>query len=246
MNEEILLLIKLLLAHLIGDFVFQTKNMAQSKSFGSGLLYLHVLIIFGLTWAFSFSWKLALVIASTHLLIDLAKSRLDAKRKLNKLYLFVGDQVFHALSIVIAWYFMNAPVASSQMIERFNGITNNYFYLLLFLGYLIVTTPTSYFIEKYLASREEKKNKVENAKQSAFNEGGKMIGILERILVLTLVLLNQYEAIGFLIAGKSILRFANSNEEIKSEVVLIGTLLSFVIAMAIGVMIKYAVGLSLV
>lgn len=70
------------------------------------------------------------------------------------------------------------------------------------------------------------KDELENA--------GKLIGTLERILVLTLVILNQYEAIGFLIAAKSILRY-KENDTTKTEYVLIGTMASFAIAMFLGI-----------
>ena len=53
---------------------------------------------------------------------------------------------------------------------------------------------------------------------------------------LLFVVMSQYEAIGFLIAAKSILRFneASSGSE-KSEYVLTGTLLSLAIALALGI-----------
>jgi hypothetical protein len=52
--------------------------------------------------------------------------------------------------------------------------------------------------------------------------------------VLTFILLNQFEAVGFLLAAKSILRFKEA-ETLKSEYVLIGTMLSFAIAIAFGI-----------
>jgi len=64
-----------------------------------------------------------------------------------------------------------------------------------------------------------------------------LIGIIERFLVLTFVILNQFEAVGFLIAAKSILRFKDDNT-IKTEYVLIGTMLSFGIAIALGIIIN--------
>ena len=65
---------------------------------------------------------------------------------------------------------------------------------------------------------------------------GELIGWLERGLMLLFVVMSQYEAIGFLIAAKSILRFneASSGSE-KSEYVLTGTLLSLTISMCLGI-----------
>jgi hypothetical protein len=49
------------------------------------------------------------------------------------------------------------------------------------------------------------------------------------------ILINQFEAVGFLIAAKSILRF-RKDSVYKTEYVLIGTLLSFGIAVAFGIL----------
>jgi len=51
---------------------------------------------------------------------------------------------------------------------------------------------------------------------------------------MVLVMLQQYTAIGFIIAAKSILRY-NESKTGKTEYVLIGTLLSFSFALIIGI-----------
>lgn len=51
-------------------------------------------------------------------------------------------------------------------------------------------------------------------------------------------MLGEYEAIGFLIAAKSILRFKETDTA-RTEYVLIGTLLSFGVAIMCGVVIEY-------
>ena len=54
-------------------------------------------------------------------------------------------------------------------------------------------------------------------------------GELERFLVYVLILVNQFEAIGFLIAAKSILRFGELKEDRRdAEYVIIGTMWSLV------------------
>lgn len=63
---------------------------------------------------------------------------------------------------------------------------------------------------------------------------GALIGDLERILTLVFVILGKYEAVGFLIAAKSILRFRDTHTA-KTEYVLAGTFLSFGIAILCGI-----------
>ncbi|MCG6189305.1 hypothetical protein [Maribellus maritimus] len=65
-----------------------------------------------------------------------------------------------------------------------------------------------------------------------------MIGIVERFLALALIIMGQYQAVGLIIAAKSILRFKGVQ---KSEYVLIGTLLSFGIAAFSGILVNMIV-----
>ncbi len=75
-------------------------------------------------------------------------------------------------------------------------------------------------------------------KSSGFNAGS-LIGDIERWLILVFVLLQRYDAIGLLIAAKSIIRFGD-RETTKTEYVLAGTLMSIFIAVLAGVMVTMA------
>jgi len=60
---------------------------------------------------------------------------------------------------------------------------------------------------------------------------GRVIGLLERIFVFFFILLNQYTAIGFIIAAKGIVRYPDFGKKSFNEYILIGTLLSVLFAM---------------
>jgi hypothetical protein len=64
------------------------------------------------------------------------------------------------------------------------------------------------------------------------------------MVILTLVLLGQYEAIGFLITGKSIIRFADTNPKLRSEYVLVGTMMSYALAILMGVFVNYMLSIK--
>ena len=81
------------------------------------------------------------------------------------------------------------------------------------------------------------RDEIEINKKDSLNEAGKWIGIFERMLILTFVINNQYEAIGFLIAAKALLRFRESDLKL-TEYVLIGTLISFTITILLGIFVK--------
>lgn len=63
---------------------------------------------------------------------------------------------------------------------------------------------------------------------------GWLIGTLERLAVLTLTLLGQWEAIGFVLTAKSIARFAELNDRRFSELYLTGTLASVGMGAGVG------------
>ena len=73
----------------------------------------------------------------------------------------------------------------------------------------------------------------------SLTNAGKWIGILERLFVFTFVVTENWEAIGFLLAAKSVFRFGDlkeSKDRKLTEYILIGTLLSFGIALATGML----------
>jgi hypothetical protein len=79
--------------------------------------------------------------------------------------------------------------------------------------------------------------KTEEIDQEEYNTG-RVIGILERIFVFLFVLMNQYAAIGFILAAKGVTRFKDFESRTFAEYVLIGTLLSALLAMAIAFLVK--------
>lgn len=67
---------------------------------------------------------------------------------------------------------------------------------------------------------------------------GRLIGILERIFVYIFVLLGQFAAIGFILAAKGVARFQDFKSRTFAEYVLIGTLISTLLAMIVGFLVK--------
>jgi hypothetical protein len=63
---------------------------------------------------------------------------------------------------------------------------------------------------------------------------GRMIGNLERILMFCMALANQWTAIGFVLAAKSIARFKKLEEQTFAEYYLLGTLASALVALAVA------------
>ena len=115
----------------------------------------------------------------------------------------------------------------------------NYKYLIVVLAYIILLKPISSLI--YILLKKWTPVAVEG---STLVSAGQSIGYLERILILTFILLNQFAAIGFLLAAKSIFRFGelqNDQDKKLTEYVMLGTLISFSISIFIGLATSYFV-----
>ena len=223
----IIWLIKLILAHLLTDFVFQPGSWIESrnkKHFQSAYLYLHGLItaVVALLLIGFHYWWVALIILATHILIDGWKSYRPIQTKY-----FLIDQCLHLIVILVCWYFIF--LNKEDLIAAWD-IINTPKTLVGITAYVFVSFPAGILIGQLT-----KKWREQIADAPALGNAGKWIGIIERIVILTLVFNHQYEAIGLLIAAKSLLRFSEANRpEIKTEYLLIGTLISITIAILTG------------
>ena len=201
----------LLLAHVLADFVLQTKHMAGAKRH-PGWLGLHGAIVGVTAMAATGSasvWILALVAA--HLVIDLAKS--FAPRGVTA---FLVDQAAHGATILALALWQPGLVAG--------GLWGAFPLLpplmALAAGLVLATRGGGYMVGLLMEPWADQA-------PEGLKRGGWLIGQLERGLILVLVLTGQAEGIGFLIAAKSVLRFSDTKDDRKiSEYVIIGTLAS--------------------
>lgn len=99
------------------------------------------------------------------------------------------------------------------------------------LGYLLCLKPANLSIRKIFEIYSIK------MPPGGLPNAGRLIGNVERMLTLTFMLTGNYEVVGFIIASKSILRFKET-DTLTSEYVLVGTLLSFGIAVLTGMLLK--------
>lgn len=224
-----LALIKLLSAHLFGDFFLQPNRWVaekEDKKLKSGKLYLHVAVHIGLIFLMFLDVSVfpqALIIGASHLVIDACK--LQFQKPSTKRLWFFADQLMHLLVIVTVWF-----AFSTEANVDIALLQNEKLWLYLF-GALFLTSPTAVIIRVAIARFIPDKNTM------SLHNAGKFIGILERLLIYTFITTQHFEAVGFLLAAKSIFRFGDLKEgsDLKlTEYVLIGTLLSFGIAIIIA------------
>ena len=114
--------IKLLLAHLIGDFVLQpTRWMIhkEANKIKSKYLYLHIVLHFAITmlllWDYTF-WKLLLIIVVSHYFIDLGKLYSNRLFK-NKATPFFVDQLLHVAVLYVCAFYGNVFGQTMSIID---------------------------------------------------------------------------------------------------------------------------------
>lgn len=227
---------KLILAHLFGDFIFQPNSWVsdkENKKLKSRYLYLHVLIHTVLCFIFLWDirlWWVAILVGISHFIIDSAKLNFQTIK--NKKRWFFIDQALHILVIAgISFY-----------CKEFNfEFLKNQNLLKIIAAALFLTTPASIVIKTLLSSWTPVPETQSNIQTESLSSAGKYIGILERLLVFTFILVDHWEGVGFMVAAKSVFRFSDlvqAKQRKLTEYVLIGTLLSFGMAVLTGILIK--------
>ena len=227
-----LIFIKLILAHLIGDFILQPIKWVihkQSHKIASKYLYIHVILHFALymffLWDLS-SWKIALIITIGHYFIDLLKLYTDLLFK-NKSIPFFIDQALHIVIIYGCVFYDNLYEHTLTLFRNLDWS--------LITAIVFVTYPASIIMGVIL---EGMSNQIETDHKSLPN-AGKYIGIIERLFVLIFIVIGRWEVIGLLIAAKSVFRFNDLKERNNrklTEYILIGTLVSFGLAILSGLL----------
>lgn len=227
----IALSIKLVLAHILGDFVFQpyawVKDREQKGIKSVGLynhIMVHVLMMYLVLWFDARYVAAFFVIPISHLIIDLLKSYF--KNDKNGRKLFVIDQVLHLLVIAaVVYYYYPFELSEEQQIK-----------VLMVVTALLLVTFVGGILLKVLLSKWN----VEMGQ--GMEDAGKYIGMLERVFIFLFVALGQWAGIGFMVTAKSIFRFndlSRTNDRKLTEYILIGTLLSFGFAISIGLVFRY-------
>lgn len=230
-----IVLLKLILVHFIGDFLLQPKSWVtakENKKLASGQLYIHILVhgvlVLLVLWDMTY-WTLVLALLLVHGGIDVLK--LYAQSEKNKAKWFLIDQALHLISIAVLWALWFQPELSLYFwLEStiFWIYATALFFLTFVAGIAIQTLMTNW--SKALNDSNEK----------SLHNAGKYIGMLERLFVFTFVVTGHWEAIGFLLAAKSVFRFGDlkeSKDRKLTEYILIGTLLSFGIAITTALLV---------
>ncbi|MBN2234729.1 MAG: DUF3307 domain-containing protein [Opitutales bacterium] len=227
--------ILLLSAHVFGDFLLQTNAMVRNKGKGWVLLshaVLHGALAYGLLQQWS-AWPIPVAVVVMHSAIDWVKGRCRRSARA-----FVLDQASHVVSLAVIaavglWLGWCVPFEG----QGWQGIVG-------FAGFVASVSGVGFYVGEIAGKLMEANGELADTIKSGLRDGGKQIGRLERALIFAFILVGEPTGIGFLVAAKSILRFEDAKQRPVAEYVIIGTLWSFGLAMALAWLTQQAIGLG--
>lgn len=231
-----MMFVKLILAHFLGDFLLQPTSWVIHKEkykAKSPYLYYHVVIHFALymllLWDFGL-WWVATIVAVSHYIIDILK--LSFQKPLSKKMWFFADQLLH-LVVIGGVYLYHYNLWHTISVSPYTWI--------IITGALFLSLPASVIIKVLITSWTPVISEKDSLQSDSLANAGKYIGILERLLVFTFIVVNHWEGVGFMIAAKSVFRFsdlAQAKQRKLTEYVMVGTLLSFGLAVLVGILVN--------
>ncbi len=177
------------------------------------------------------------------------RSRATAACAPARLRLFFAEQALHLLLLCGLWqlWLRSAghppaavwPVAATTL--------RTYTAAALVVGGYIVNGAAAVVVVRGILARfadlwEPSDDAAGRASRVSRNAMGRVIGVLERQIVYTLILLGQWGALGLVLAAKSVARYPEMKQRHFADYYLIGTLASLSVALASGVVVALALG----
>ena len=246
------LLILLLAGHIFGDFLLQTQRMANLKEFRVWPLLGHGLLVFVAHLAVLAPVLTPLMatgivgVAAFHLLTDMVRTRLCGAWA-GTFAAFLSDQLLHVAALVALWLAVGwrpewhgtGPAAAEWLPAYIRWTAIVAAFVFNARGGTAIVRKT---LERYPCIVPET---LEDGRDEY--EMGRVIGTLERFVVLTLLIFGQWTATAIVIAAKFLARFPgfkSTRDEGPTEYYqrLIGTLTSIFVAMVSGILVKLAIG----
>ena len=225
------------LAHLLGDYVFQTDRIAVWKGRSVWGVLVHGSIVTFFAWLCSVPfalnwWPYALLIGAVHIALDIARTKVGRVKPNVALLLLLIDQALHALTIILV-------VRWSGWMEVRSGVgpvgewlhTGNRMAFL--LGYVLLSMP-AWVLVHFLVS-----GMGAVSKSLPGRPGEKYVGMLERGLIATFVLMGQFFAVPLVLAPRLALDGPSGRVEAERIGYLGELLVSTSLAVAVGLFLRW-------
>lgn len=212
----------LVAGHALADFALQTRWMVERKDRVSGLAahgavvaVAHVVTLLPFLGAPALA--AAGAITAAHVLLDALKSAVSRRAPARSLEWFALDQLAHVGTLAAAWAWLG-PRAPSPAAVGLDASA---------LGTVSIHVAAYAFnLNGVSALVVEVLRRLDMKVGSDGPAVGRAIGFLERVFAITLVLVDRWEALGLLVAAKSLARFKELDDRARAEYYLVGTLVS--------------------
>ncbi len=210
------MVLAMLLAHLVGDYILQWDNLSRWKSEAFGGVLVHGLIVTAITLLFAIPfdpswWPWAIFIGVTHTIID--GFELPIRRRLAvqdsgqaALALFIADQVAHLTIIALAliWSgYLKAP----GLLDGLASASSENPLLTFIVAYAFLTMP-AWIITKFLVHGLVD----DSAPDFTLTFSNKYFAMLERGLIATLILFGQFLFVPLVALPRIILQWSQTTK----------------------------------
>lgn len=228
------MVIAMLLAHLVADYVLQWDRLAIWKSRELKGVLVHGLIVLIVTWVFSFAfdpnwWPWVVFIGLTHTTVDAIRLRLGDQ--FSALSLYILDQTVHMSLIGFALYSSGYLMAPSLRSDLSLALIHNRA-LLFILGYVFVSIPA------WILLRFVVYGLTAGLAPDFSDTPNKYASSLERGLVVTAVLLGQFILVPLVTLPRLVFEGTHVQDSQRSALYLTEWLASVALAMAVGLWLR--------
>lgn len=243
------LLVVLFAGHAIADFVVQTERIAARKECETGAMLLHglaTLVTHALIALPFLTTELLLgiaVLGVAHTLTDFVRRAVVRDIPDRAFPGLMADQAAHALAIVALWWFAAGRTGAAPTADWVPcgaaAVIATYGKVAAVAGGLALNWKGGTAVVRRLLARYPEVVPQDSGATEHEYAMGRTIGCLERTLVFGLVLLEQWGALGFVLAAKSIARFKELDKKHFADYYLIGTLASMLVAVGTGILVRW-------
>ncbi|OGF14305.1 MAG: hypothetical protein A2W00_06015 [Candidatus Eisenbacteria bacterium RBG_16_71_46] len=240
--------LKLLTAHLLGDYLVQSTRVASGK-LRPAVLAAHV-ALHGLLLALvalteprdARVWLALLVVLAAHAAIDAWTSRIQPRT----FGLLALDQSAHLASIVAGVAIARPGEIAGGLAAIAGGLDDARTWVLA-AGAVAAVWGGAVLVGRWVEPFAAAIDAQVGPDRPGLQRAGRTIGLFERALIFLAILLRMEALIGFVIAAKAILRLPEARERgsrALAEYYLVGSLASVFWGVLVGVLVRAALGLA--
>ncbi|GJM42225.1 MAG: hypothetical protein DHS20C20_25070 [Ardenticatenaceae bacterium] len=225
------MIIAMLLAHLVGDYILQWNSLAAWKSRELKGVLAHCLVVFVITWLFILPfnaawWPWVIFIGVAHFLIDAVQLRVELP--IPELARFALDQVAHFVIITVALA-GGGYLDLAALLQNSQAVLQSDLLLTYLLGYAFITMP-AWVVVKFTAYG------LVQGSAPQFGDSSKYLGIMERILMTTFVAIGQYLLVPLVILPRLLMEWPQVANDNRASVYLAELLASVTLAVIVGIL----------